>query len=467
MPRMTDSPLLRWLLRHKLAVLLVLVVAVRVAVYFAFPSVFAWDQTGAIHGSSAYDTYAQNLLATGVYGMTPGVADANIPPGYSYALAGVYGWLGRSAASVAFWHIALDVLSVYAVYEIGRRLFRGWGEGHAEAVGWLAGLFTALYPYLVFQNLTLIDTPLFMALLYLWLLMMVALRDRRRFNARTLMLGVMGGVVLGIATLVRPVLPPLAVLVAVWFLFRLGLVQTVLRLLPVAIIPLLVLGLWSARTAQVLGVPVLLTTTSGSNFFQGNNPLTIPYLRAGYDVQWIGGQLEDIPPSAAEADKALLQAGLTFLRENPGLIPELLWLKFAAHWSVDIFPYRNPAEGEAPRLDYQGDAQQTGEGGAVELGGLPPGDPVGAYSGSLFDQIGRPLHMIYFGGLLILAVIGVVASARLWRDVSLLWFVQISMTAMYVLFHSSTRYRVPTDPALFLFSGAAVVWVVRKLRVTS
>ena len=138
MPRMTDSPLLRWLLRHKLAVLLVLVVAVRVAVYFAFPSVFAWDQTGAIHGSSAYDTYAQNLLTTGVYGMTPGVADANIPPGYSYALAGVYGWLGRSAASVAFWHIALDVLSVYAVYEIGRRLFRGWGESPATRRSWAA-----------------------------------------------------------------------------------------------------------------------------------------------------------------------------------------------------------------------------------------------------------------------------------------------------------------------------------------
>lgn len=464
---MINSPIVRWLVRHKLLVLLALVVVVRLAAFFAFPSVFAWDQTGTIHGSAAYDTYAQNLLATGVYGMEPGVPDASIPPAYSYALAGVYAWLGRSALSVAVWHIVLDVLSVYAVYEIGRRLFRGWGEGRAEAIGWLAGLFTALYPYLVFQNLTLIDTPLFMALLYLWLLMMVALRDRRRFNARTLMLGVIGGVVLSIGTLVRPVLPPLAVLVVVWFLFRLGLVQTVLRLLPVAIIPLLVLGVWSARSAQIFGTPVLLTTTSGANFFQGNNPDTIPYLSAGYDVQWISGQVEGIPANAAAADKAMFQAGLTFLRENPGLIPELLWLKFAAHWSIDVFPYRNPAEGEAPRLDYQGDPQQTGDGGAVELGGLPPGDPVGVYSGSLFDQIGRPLHVIYFGGLLILAVIGVVVSARLWRDVSLLWFVQISMTAMYVFFHSSTRYRVPTDPALFLFSSAALVWAAKKLRVTS
>jgi hypothetical protein len=274
----------------------------------------------------------------------------------------------------------------------------------------------------------------------------------------------MGGLVLGLGTLTRPVLPPLALLVAVWFLFRLPLGQTILRLLPVALIPLIMLGWWSARSQQVYGEPVLLTTTSGANFFQGNNPLTIPYLRAGYDVQWIGGELEGIAPNTLEADRALFQAGLTYLRENPGQIPELLWLKFLAQWSIDVSPYRNPTNGELPRLDYQGNALPTGEGEDLTLGGLPPGDPVGAYSSTLFDQIGRPLHIVYFGGLLLLALIGVAASAKLWREVALLWFVQLSMTAMYVLFHSSTRYRAPTDPALFLFSAAAVVWGVKWWR---
>ncbi len=459
------SPLPRWLdflIRHKLAALLALVVVVRLTAFAAFPGVFAWDQTGAIHGSTAYDTYAQNLVATGEYGLTPGEPDALLPPTYSVALAGLYGLFGRSALSVALWHTSLDVLTVYAVFELGRRLFRGRGAGRAEATGWLAGLFTAIYPYLVFQNLTLIDTPLYMALLYLWLLMMVALRDRRRFNARTLTLGLLGGVVLGLGTLTRPVLPPLAALVAVWFLFRLPLGQTIARLLPVAAVSLLMIGVWSAHASQVYGTPVLLTVNSGSNFYQGNSPETIPYLRAGYDVQWIGGELEGIEPNTPEADRALQRAALDYLRQNPGQIPELIWLKLTAHWSLDIFPYRNPAEGEAPRLDYQGDVQQTGEGDAVELGGLPPNDPVGAYSGSLFDQIGRTVHIAYFGGLLALAVVGVVVTARQWREVALLWFVQLTMTALYVLFHSSTRYRVPTDPALFLFSGAALVWLAGK-----
>jgi H+/Cl- antiporter ClcA len=69
------------------------------------------------------------------------------------------------------------------------------------------------------------------------------------------------------------------------------------------------------------------------------------------------------------------------------------------------------------------------------------------------------IHRYYFGALFVLAVVGVVVSARYWREVSLLWFVQISMTLVYVAFHPSTRYRVPTDPLLFVFSAYAVVWM--------
>jgi hypothetical protein len=90
---------------------------------------------------------------------------------------------------------------------------------------------------------------------------------------------------------------------------------------------------------------------------------------------------------------------------------------------------------------------------------LPPGDPVGAYSTPLFDQIGRTVHRFYWGGLFLLGLLGIVVTAKQWRGVSLLWFIQISMTVMYVVFHPSTRYRVPTDPYWFIFSAAALVWL--------
>ena len=214
-----------WIRRYRLGIVLAVALVIRVGVLLAFPGVFNFEQTGAVHGSDAYDAYAQNLLETGVYGRTPGDPDALIPPGYSYALAAVYGVFGRGGLQVGLFHTALDLLTVTLLYRVGVRLF-----GRDERARWIAAgaaLFYAGYPYLVFQNLTLIDTPLFMTVLYLWMWLVVLLRERESLDGRTWALATAAGAVLGVGMLVRPIWPPLAILVAVWFLFRRGLVQTV------------------------------------------------------------------------------------------------------------------------------------------------------------------------------------------------------------------------------------------------
>ncbi|MBL8165356.1 MAG: glycosyltransferase family 39 protein, partial [Anaerolineae bacterium] len=442
-------------LTYRLALILLLAVALRLGIFFAFPATFAFDQTGAIHGSQAYDDYARNLLSTGVYGREPGAPDALIPPLYSYALAAVYGVFGRGSVQVALFHTVLDVLSITLLYHTGRRLFprTAW-------IGALAALFYACYPYLIFQNLTLIDTPFFMLLLHAFVYGLVLLRGRERLDRGTWALAVGTGVVLGLSLLTRVLLPPLAALGALWFLFRLNLRQTLLRLLPVALVSGLVVLPWLVRNQAVYGVFVPGALNSGENFYQGNSEYTIPYFRAGYDVQWVPPQsLQASDPRSPEANAERFQWGVDYLRAHPEQIPDLLWVKFLVHWSIDVAPRLNPVEGKVPRLDYQGNViAETGEGGGLELGGLPPGDPVGAYSQPLFDQIGRTVHRFYWGGLLLLGIIGAALSVRQWRDVSLLWFVQISMTLMYLIFHPSTRYRVPSDPLLFLFSAYALVW---------
>lgn len=451
-----------FLLKHKLAVLLAAAVLIRMGVLLAFPSVFAFDQTGTIHGSEAYDAYAQNLLATGVYGRTAGVPDAAIPPLYSYALAVVYGLFGRGYVQVGLFHSLIDAACIGMLYQIGKRVMpRG------EWVGWVAGACYAFYPYLIFQNLTLIDTPFFMLLLYAFVLCMVLLRERQGLNGGTWGLAAMGGVLLGLSLLARPILPPLALFIALWFLFRLSLVQAVARLLPVALVGGLVLAPWIARNFQVFGAFVPMTTTSGANFWQGNSEFTVPYFRAGYDVQWTSPTLTTEDKNSREADAERFALAWQYLRENSDQVPTLLWTKFLVHWSIDIAPRLNPVAGEVPRLDYEGNViRETDAEGGIELGGLPPGDPVDAYSQPLFDQIGRTLHRFYYGGLFFLALVGVMLTVRQWRDVSLLWFVQISMTAVYVFFHPSTRYRVPTDPMLFLFSAYVLVvlwgWLVTR-----
>lgn len=447
-----------WALAHPLLILILFALVVRAGMLLAFPDIFAFERTGAIHGSEAYDAYALNLIETGIYGREAGVPDAAIAPLYSYLLAAVYTILGRSGLAVGLVHTLFDLISIALLVDIGARLFNGRtlaGRSSGFWAGWLAGLFTAFYPYLIFQNLTLIDTPLWMLLLNSFVWLIVCLRERPNYDRRTLLLAVGAGLILGISLLTRALLPLLAIFAALWFLMRWNLLQTILRLLPVAIVGMLIVLPWTIRAYDIYDAFVAVALNSGDNFYQGANPMTVPLFEAGYDAQWAtpppGG--EDIT-GRYERNQFLLDAGWQYLRENPERIPELLWVKFLVHWSVEITPRRNPQPGITFALDEDGQLIEIqGEGSITGVT-----DANTAYDSGLLDRVGRPVHILYFGSLLVLSVVGIILSLPLWRQVSILWFVQITMTVMYLLFHPSTRYRAPSDPLLFLFAGWALLW---------
>jgi len=446
--------------RYKFIFVMIIALVARLGILLAFPSVFAFSNEGAeIHGSVAYDEYALNLLETGVYGREAGVADSILPPLYSYVLAGLYAIFGRSYIAVGVLHILFDLIAIGLLYDICRRLLphqltddSTWGEW----VGALSGLFFALYPYLIFQNLTLIDTPLWILLLHLFVWLMILLRDREQLDRNTWLIAIAGGVVLGVSALARALLPPLAVLVALWFLFRLSLKQTIIRLLPVALVSLIVLIPWMIRGYQIHGGFVAVALNSGENVYQGNNPQTVPFFRAGYDVQW-SSPPENMPDTDDRyiINNALMQEGLRYLRENPDKIPELIWVKLWIYWNPQVTPLKNLREGERLRLSDSGEVLVLTDEGSQE--GVTPSNAE-YEDNSLFNVVGRTVHVLYFGGLWMLSIVGVWLSRKYWREVSLLWFVQISQTVIYLIFHPSTRYRAPTDPLLFVFSAYVIVW---------
>ena len=284
---------------------------------------------------------------------------------------------------------------------------------------------------------------------------MVTLRERESLDKITWLIAILGGVVLGFLTLTRPITPPLVLLVVLWFLFRLNFKQTVVRQLPVAICSVLVVMPWIVRNFEVFDAFVPMTTTSGANLWQGNSEWTIPVFRAGYDVQWTAPDV-NAPKDSREADAERFALAIDFWREHPDKIPELLWVKFLVHWNIDIAPRFNPQENEQFALDDKGELMivQGGE----SIAGVT--DANTSYDSGLLDTVGRPVHRYYFGSLLLLAIVGVWLSRREWREVSLLWFVQISMTLIYLIFHPATRYRVPSDPLLFVLSAYSLIYVL-------
>ncbi len=448
--------------QYKLALVVAVAVLARLALLVAFPQVFAFSEPGAeIHGSLAYDEYAVNLLETGVYGREPGVADAGLPPLYSYVLSLIYRLFGRHYLAVAAAHILFDALSIALLFDICRRLFPRAPQ-RGERIGALAGLFFALYPYLIFQNLTLNDTALWILLVHLFVWQLLRLREREALDRGTLLLAAKAGVVLGLATLARALLPALALLAVIWFLFKLSWAQTLLRLLPVALLSLVVLLPWLMRSGRIYGDFVPIALNSGENIYQGNNPYSAAVFRAGYDVQWLPPPT-DAPPreEPLRRNQFLAEAGWRYLREHPAAIPELLWVKLIVYWNPQVTPLRNLRQDEKLALDEDGEIViVTGEGSHI---GVTAANAAYQDEG-LFNVIGRGVHLVYFGGLLLLAIAGAWLSRREWRMLSLLLFVQLSQTLMYVLFHPSTRYRSPTDPLLFVFSAYAVVWAAARWR---
>ncbi|MGB1289324.1 MAG: glycosyltransferase family 39 protein, partial [Aggregatilineales bacterium] len=374
--------------------------------------------------------------------------DAQIPPLYSYVLAAIYALFGRGYMQVGILNTLMDVFSILFLVDICRRLFTQgtlWKQSTGVWVGLLAGLCYALYPYLIFQNLTVIDTPLWILFLHAFTWFMIRIREGETFTRQTGLFIIGGGLILGLSILARPIIPFFAVFVALWFLFRRSLWQTLLRLIPVALIGVMVVVPWIVRNYTIFDAFVPMTTTSGANLWQGNSKWVIPVFRAGYDVQWTAPENLIAPRYSREADSERFQLAVQFWRENPDKIPELLWVKFLIHWHYQITPLYNPQPGESFALDDDGNF-------FIARGETVTGVTASnvTYSdGSLLDTIGRPVHALYFGGLLLLATIGIFVSLRYWRDVSILYFVQISMTITYMIFHPSTRYRAPSDPLLF------------------
>ncbi len=447
-----------WVNQYKFGLVVAIAVVARLIVLLAFPGIFAYTDSADIHGSVAYDEYAVNLLETGVYGREPGAPDAGLPPLYGAILALIYRLFGRHYLAVAAVHILFDALSIALLYDICRRLFAHQGDW----IGAIAGLFFALYPYLIFQNLTLNDTALWILLLHLFVWLLTRLRERETLDRQTLLLALGAGAVLGVSALARALLPSLAFLAVVWFRLALSWRETILRLLPVAAVSLIVLLPWTLRSYQIYSGIVPIALNSGENIYQGNNPWALSVFRAGYDVQWLPPPL-DAPPrdDPLRRNNFLAEAGWSYLREHPQRIPALLLAKFQVYWNVQVTPLNNLRVGEKLTVDDNGEVVIiTGDGSHIGVSAANA-----AYQDdSLFNVIGRRAHIVYFGGLWLFAIAGLWLSRCQWRALSLLVFVQVSQTGMYLLFHPSTRYRSPTDPLLFVFSAYAVLWLVEWWR---
>lgn len=261
-----------------------------------------------------YNLLAKNMLSKNIFSWDGIIPTSFRAPGYPAFLALIYAIAGENLNVVRLIQALLVALICVPVFWMGYRL-----AGLSLAI--LASLGTVLHPLLLYMTAWIYTEPFFICLLWLgvWLLFRVFQSNEYRYI-------LLAGVILGIATLVRPqfVMLPLGCLI-------LGLIArwsfaTIRSFALVQLIVIFVLLPWSIRNYVVHQEIVLITTDTGPNLYGANNRAS----HGGFASQsWSLPGLSEV-----QSDKEFARRALVWIRQNPQQFIALIPAKLEKFYSL-------------------------------------------------------------------------------------------------------------------------------------
>ena len=200
------------LLKSKRVIIFILLIGLVVRLFFFFV-LTPWDRqaleqtTEQLH----FDAAKYNSLALSIW-KTNSLKDFGVTrtPGYPFLIAFFYYLFGLGGAwLVLIFQIILDLITVYLVYLIGKRISSSLWVGPAAAF-----LYATSFPTALYSNLLLTEIPFaFFIILTVWLLIRALGHPQKSFW----LLGV-SGLTLGIATLIRPLSQYLPIVIILFWL---------------------------------------------------------------------------------------------------------------------------------------------------------------------------------------------------------------------------------------------------------
>jgi 4-amino-4-deoxy-L-arabinose transferase-like glycosyltransferase len=286
-----------WPNRTLLLLILLLALVLRIGWALAAPQVDPLLRETPLHGEAVgYFLLGFNLVYSGNFAYD-GDPTAYRTPGYP-ALLVPFTRLGWDALpAVRLFQALLGTLLVWVVYALGQRFL-------AQRTALLAALGTALYPLLIYITGWIYPETLFLLLFWAGLLCLARVVDRPGW-----VWPLLAGGLIGLAVWVKPqawLFLPLLLLLGLAARWKKADLKRVLLAL---LVMLAVLLPWLARNTLVFGGWVGLTTSSGSEFYAGNNPQS----RGG--SAWVE-PLEGMPEP--ESDRVLQARAWDWIRGNPG-----------------------------------------------------------------------------------------------------------------------------------------------------
>ena len=314
------------------------------------------------------------------------------PPGYPLFLGLLYLLFGHSYAAVKVAQSLLGALTCVIILLIGERVF-------TKRVGMVAAAIAAVYPHLVYYSGILMSETLFVFLSTVFLYALAMLRED--LSPRRLALA---GVVLGLASLTRPMLMfiPAVLFCWIWIEFRstkraLVVMATIWLWMAIVILP------WTIRNYVVTGSVIPIVATHWVTLYGANNLIILNNPDA------IGGWV-DPEPMSSEAYRAAYVAFLSqMLFHRPFDLVKLAVHKLKRFWS--LFP-----------------KTQTPERDAL-------------------------INLLSYGWLLPLFLVGMALAVRVPPTPWILYLWVAYFCLLTLVMHGTTRYRLPVEPVIILFAA--------------
>ena len=191
------------------------------------------------------------------------------------------------------------------------------------------------------------------------------------------------------------------------------------------ILYILFLSPWWIRNYSIFNSFIPFTTSSGMNFYLGNNP----YNKDG-GCDWSKDvSLDIVNPifkikDELERNAVFKQKAIIFIQENPQRFLELAWLKFKRFYNI------------VPNADT-------------------------------FNQgYYKYISIFSYGLILLLAIISIFIHTKFWQKLSAIYILVIYFTLIHVIFIASLRYRLPIETFFILLASPILSKMIFKLRET-
>ena len=303
--------------------------------------------------------------------------------------------------------ILFSTASIFLIYQITYIISKN------KTAGLIAALIAAVYPYFIFYSVSRLTETSFV--------FFVLLAFYYLFNSKY----VWASIILVLAILIRPtyeLLNPILILAFGFVYHKLSFKQNMKNLGIYAAIYLILMSPWWVHNYVKYGELVRLNLGFGHVLYSGNNPIneTGGGVSSSTIKEFDMSEFSSIT-NPVEHDKAIKDAAIKFIKENPEKFMKLAIIKFERFWR--LWPFAN---------EYT-------------------------------DWKYKIISLLSYGVVLVLSIIfALVYTRRYFPAVLPIYLMFGYLTSVHMILIGSIRYRFPLEPFMIMFAGIVLGTAVEK-----